>query len=201
MGIVHRLDKDTSGLVVVAKTSESYDYLKNLFAERKIKKEYLALVYGRAKKHDVIESSLAKIGQRGSSRVRVSQEGKPAKTEYWAEKYYNASRPPLKLRGGEGELSPLDQFTLVRIELHTGRTHQIRVHFSDRGHPVMGDKLYGKPESLKLNQVLNRQFLHASRLEFQAPDRTWIEVESPLPEGLKRVLEFLSTKSEIRNNI
>ena len=95
----------------------------------------------------------------------------------------------------------VDRFTLVRVKLHTGRTHQIRVHFSSIGHPVMGDDLYGKPESQKLKTILSRQFLHASKLEFQLPDGTWLEVQSELPDDLKKVLEILSTKSENRNNI
>ena len=172
-GIVHRLDKQTSGLLVVAKTQASFEYLQNLFRSRQIVKEYVALVYGQTPKHGIIEKSLTKIGQEGRSKVRVDEKGKPAKTEYWAKAYYHFG---------------VDDFTLVRVKLHTGRTHQIRVHFSSSNHPVMGDTLYGKPNSQKLRDMLSRQFLHASRLEFKLPDGTWLEITSDLPADLQQVL-------------
>lgn len=193
-GIVHRLDRDTSGLLLVAKNQKTYEYLKSLFAGRKIQKEYLALVFGLLPKHGIIQKPLTKIGQSGQSRVRVDAAGKAAITEYWSLQYYNSPLPPLKLRGGEGALSnrPLDQYTLVRIKLHTGRTHQIRVHFSSERHPIMGDDLYGKPQSQKLRKFLKRQFLHASKLEFQLEDGTRVEVNAELPEDLEKVLSQLN---------
>ncbi|MDP3741075.1 MAG: RNA pseudouridine synthase [bacterium] len=175
-GIVHRLDKQTSGLLIVAKTQIGFEYLSKLFRERQITKEYLALVYGQLPKHGVIDDPLTKIGQRGVSKVRVDEEGKEAVTEYWQMQEYQ--------RG-------LDQFTFVKVKLHTGRTHQIRVHFAHSRHPVMGDDLYGKPESQLLKGILERQFLHASRLEFKLQDGTWLEVESELPSDLNQVLEGL----------
>lgn len=175
-GIVHRLDKQTSGLLILAKDQKTFDYLKKLFQTRQIAKEYTALVYGQTKKHGVIDKSLTKIGHEGQSRVRVDEAGKKSITEYSLIKYYK---------------NELDQFTLVKVKLHTGRTHQIRVHFSSIGHPVMGDNLYGKPQSQKLSPILHRQFLHASKLEFQLPDRTWLEVQSELPDDLNKVLSSL----------
>ena len=175
-GIVHRLDKNTSGLVLVAKTENTFEYLTNLFRDRKIVKEYQALVYGKIEKYGVIDKRLTKIGQRGISKVRVDEEGKPSKTEYWPMGHYQDG---------------LDSYTLLRVQLHTGRTHQIRVHFFSERHPVMGDDLYGKPESLKLNDILHRQFLHAAELEFQLPDKTWLSVGSELPEDLRKVLQKL----------
>jgi 23S rRNA pseudouridine1911/1915/1917 synthase len=176
-GIVHRLDKQTSGLLILAKSQTAFDYLKKLFAGREIIKEYEALVYGELPRHGVIDQPLSKIGFQGSSRVRVDAAGKKSVTEYWSEKFFS--------RG-------VDIFTLVRVKLHTGRTHQIRVHFASNRHPVMGDNLYGKPLSQKLNEILPRQFLHASRLEFKLPDGTWLEVQSELPEDLQKVLDKLS---------
>lgn len=173
-GIVHRLDKNTSGLVLVAKSKDSFEYFTKLFKNREIDKEYLALVYGKIEKHGVIDKPLTKIGQRGISKVRVDEEGKASKTEYWPFGHYHLG---------------LDQYTLLRVKLHTGRTHQIRVHFSSERHPVMGDDLYGKPESQKLADILSRQFLHAMKLEFQLPDKTWLTVESEIPEDLKKVLD------------
>ena len=234
-GVVHRLDKQTSGLLAVAKSQTGFDYLRDLFKSRNISKEYVALVFGELKPHGVIDKPLTKIGHRGQSRVRADAEGKPSVTEYWGlqtftlpsplpsreGKNLEISSPPVGEDAGEG-VDPVrdrpakgaasaasgqlisngvDRFTLVRVKLHTGRTHQIRVHFSSIGHPVMGDDLYGKPESQKLKTILSRQFLHASKLEFQLPDGTWLEVQSELPDDLKKVLEILSTKSENRNNI
>ena len=172
-GVVHRLDKKTSGLLLLAKTPVGYEFLKNLFRERQITKEYTALVGGNLPKHGTIALPLTKIGHRGISKVRVDEAGKEALTEYWTEKYLNHG---------------LDRFTLIRVKLHTGRTHQIRVHFSSIRHPVMGDDLYGKPESQKLHEILPRIFLHASRLEFQLPDGTWLDVRSELPGDLKNIL-------------
>lgn len=216
-GVVHRLDKQTSGLLFLAKTYEGFDYLKKLFKDRKIIKEYQALVYGQLPRHGVIDEPLSKIGFRGSSRVRVAEEGKAAVTEYWTKEFYHpaASGPPLLDKEGNerGGVDPVrdrlakgtasaatgrltsngvDSFTLVRIRLHTGRTHQIRVHFASIKHPVMGDDLYGQPKSQALKDILHRQFLHASRLEFQLMDGTWLEVESDPPEDLQEVLGKLS---------
>lgn len=197
-GIIHRLDKQTSGLLLLAKTSGAYEYLGKLFRSREITKEYLALVYGQLEpRHGIIDKPLSKIGFRGSSRVRVAEEGKAAVTEYWLMESYFRPLPQSLPRPGEGgrrpgEVEPLDQFTLLRIRLHTGRTHQIRVHLASLKHPVLGDNLYGKPNSLKLKDILERQFLHASRLEFKLLDGTWLEVESELPEDLQEVLSKLA---------
>jgi 23S rRNA pseudouridine1911/1915/1917 synthase len=175
-GIVHRLDKDTSGVILVARTQDVYEYLKDAFAERKIKKEYIALVVGAVEKpHGFIEEP---IGKSKSDFRRYTTKDmilpKPSLTEYQV-------------------IERLDGYTLVRVKLHTGRTHQIRVHFSSLGHPLAGDSLYGgKRSELK---GLQRQFLHASRIEVRLPDETWIEADSSLPQDLKQVLTDLgSTK-------
>ncbi len=208
-GVVHRLDKQTSGLLVLAKTIDGYEYLGKIFRSREIVKEYLALIYGELPKHGIIQKSLTKIGQEGRSKVRVDEKGKEAVTEYWSARRYSKplSRPlpssgergkdlPLLVRGGKkGGVDKIDTYTLVRVKLHTGRTHQIRVHFSSIQHPVMGDSLYGKPNSQKLSDILKRQFLHASRLEFKLIDGTWLEVQSELPEDLDRVLSQLKAIS------
>ncbi|OGE76664.1 MAG: hypothetical protein A3C85_04055 [Candidatus Doudnabacteria bacterium RIFCSPHIGHO2_02_FULL_48_21] len=172
----HRLDKQTSGLLALAKNQQSLDFLRNLFKSRDITKEYLALVYGRIEKHGVIDKPLVKIGHEGSSRVRVHESGRKSVTEYWPIQSYRLG---------------VDEFTLVRVRLHTGRTHQIRVHFAHMKHPVMGDDLYGKPNSRILSSILSRQFLHAAKLELKLPDNTWLEVESKLPEDLQKALDKL----------
>ena len=145
------------------------------------------MVYGELPKHGVIEKPLTKIGQAGRSKVRVDEKGKQAITEYWSLEYYKTKFPPPPHEEG------VDLYTLVRVKLHTGRTHQIRVHFSHVGHPIMGDDLYGKPKSQKLKDTLPRQFLHASRIELKLMDGTWLEVESELPKDLKEVLSKLTS--------
>jgi 23S rRNA pseudouridine1911/1915/1917 synthase len=213
-GIVHRLDKDTSGVVLVAKTPEMYGYLKDAFAEKKIKKEYVALVRGRvASKHGFIDTPIGK-SQRDFRKYDVKDiiRSKEALTEYWVLEYLSAENQ--KIRKSENQISPtsdisdssgIDTYTLLRVKLHTGRTHQIRVHFNSLGHPVVGDALYGGTLSVPKSHVkrggrrsrlegLDRQFLHAKKIEVRLPDGTWIEAESELPEDLKQVLVDLNSK-------
>lgn len=180
-GIIHRLDKDTSGIILVAKNKEAFEYGKFLFKDRKIKKEYKTLLYGRIDElHGIIEKPLALVPER--QRVEVSEKGKPAKTEYWVEGYYGS-------KSDDGDGKEVDIYTLIRVILHTGRTHQIRVHFSSINHPVAGDDLYGT--GFNPPKGLNRQFLHAARLQFKSLDGTFLDLRAPLPEDLQRVLEDL----------
>ncbi len=181
-GIVHRLDKDTSGVMLVALTQDMYDFLKDTFAERKVKKEYIALVRGNVEKpHGIIETAIGK-SKRDFRKYTTENmiEAKPSKTEYWV----------LEHLGGTG--SYLDEYTLIKVQLHTGRTHQIRVHFSSLGHSILGDPLYGT----KKNGVkgLDRQFLHAASIELQLPNGEWIESKSHFPEDLRTVLKKLDSK-------
>lgn len=173
-GIVHRLDKDTSGVMLVAKSQKMFEHLKDAFASRKIKKEYIALVCGNVEsKHGFIDAPVGKHAAdfRKMTALRPTN-AKPALTEYYVQEH-------------------LDGYTLLMVKLHTGRTHQIRVHFSSPdffgGHPLAGDKLYGKCKA----PGLERQFLHARKIEVQLPDATWIEAESKLPPDLEQVLNNL----------
>ena len=178
-GIVHRLDEDTSGLILIAKLTESYEYFKKAFQDRKVEKEYLALVHGiPAKIHDLIDLPIQRVPLKQKMKIGL---GKPAQTEYFVLK--------------TGEIKGLDQVALLKVKLHTGRTHQIRVHLSHVGHPIFGDQLYGGSFKQSDSQFLSRQFLHAARLKFQLTDGTWLELESELPQDLKEVLE----KSGINN--
>jgi 23S rRNA pseudouridine1911/1915/1917 synthase len=178
-GIVHRLDKDTSGVILIALTPEMYEHLKDAFAERRVKKDYLALVVGKVEQsHGTIDIPIGK--SKSDFRKYTAKDmllAKPSLTEYWVLEY-------------------LDGYTLIRVRLHTGRTHQIRVHFLSQGFPLAGDSLYGSKSALKQTAGLglNRQFLHASHLEVQLPDGTWIEAESPLPDDLRKVLKTLGSK-------
>jgi 23S rRNA pseudouridine1911/1915/1917 synthase len=145
-GIVHRLDKDTSGLMVVAKTLPAMTALVRAMAAREVRREYLALVHGVPR--EVRFSVEAPIGRDPVSRVRMAvvPGGKPARTDFE------------RLAAGEGVAA-------LQCRLHTGRTHQIRVHLASRGHPLVGDALYGGQEALGLR----RQALHARRLGFVHP--------------------------------
>jgi len=180
-GIVHRLDKDTSGVMLVAKTQRAFEYLKDAFAERKIKKEYVTLVAGHVpSRHGFINTAIGRhqTDFRKMTTLRP-KDAKEAVTEYFVLEHFKS--PELLATAG------VDEMTLIRVRLHTGRTHQIRVHFSSLGFPIVGDSLYGKvnlPE-------LHRQFLHAQKIEVQLLDGTWIEAESELPSDLQDILKNL----------
>jgi 23S rRNA pseudouridine1911/1915/1917 synthase len=170
-GIVHRLDKDTSGLIVVALTPEAVPALAGLFKRREIRKEYLALVLGTL--NPPAGSIAGDIGRDPRYRQRmaiVATGGREARTTYETEEV-------------------LDGFSLVRVMLETGRMHQIRVHFSALGHPIAGDPLYGRPLR---GLAIKRQFLHATRLRFQHPfTGETLDLVSPLPPDLAHQLALL----------
>ncbi|HMQ01698.1 MAG TPA: RluA family pseudouridine synthase [Candidatus Doudnabacteria bacterium] len=191
-GIVHRLDKDTSGVMMVALTQEIYEHLKDAFAERKVKKEYIALVCGKMpQSHGFFEEPLGKSKKdfrKYTTNIAQMVAPKPSLTEYRVLEYL--SSPPHK-EGEEGG-GGVDFYSLVVVKLHTGRTHQIRVHFSSHGFPLVGDELYGGKSAMKLN--LGRQFLHAKKIEVQLPDESWIEAVSELPKDLKTTLSNLDSK-------
>jgi 23S rRNA pseudouridine1911/1915/1917 synthase len=167
-GIVHRLDRDTSGLLVVARTEEAHRRLQRAIAAREVEREYLALVEGRPpSRTGTIE---APIGRDPRIRTRMTVGGAGAR----------AARTNFTLQRALG------RFSLLRVRLDTGRTHQIRVHMSAIGHPVCGDPEYGTRGLLGLE----RQFLHAARLAFDHPATgERIELSSPLPEDLRGALE------------
>lgn len=170
-GVVHRLDKDTSGLLLVAKNNEAFFYLKSLFQDRKIKKHYLALVNGRPKEpKGMISAPLGRIGLKRTARMSGKKlvDKKEALTEYQT----------VKNLGGH---------TLLDVVLHTGRTHQIRVHLNSIGTPVAGDPIYGF-KKLKSPANLKRLFLHAYKLELATPDGKKLVLEADLPEDLQKVL-------------
>lgn len=176
-GIVHRLDKDTSGLLVVAKNDKTHQYLMTLFKERKVEKTYYALLAGHLiPERGTIDAPIRRdSGDR--KKMSVSGDGKTAVTRYRVIKYFEGC-------------------TYVEIQLITGRTHQIRVHFKSIGFPVIGDPIYGRLQLNKLFEQeygLTRLFLHAGRMSFVAPSKKEpMSFEAPLPVGLKKVLNLLS---------
>jgi 23S rRNA pseudouridine1911/1915/1917 synthase len=166
-GIVHRLDRDTSGLLVVSRSDEAHRLLQEALAGRRIEREYIALVEGRPPaRSGMIE---APIGRDPRMRTRMAVGGvspREARTHFTLERALLGT-------------------SLLRLRLETGRTHQIRVHLQAIGHPVCGDPEYGTPGLLGLE----RQFLHATRLSFEHPfTGAPVEVLSPLPADLQRAL-------------
>jgi len=170
-GIVHRLDKDTSGVILIALNQNSFDYLKNLFQEHKIKKNYLALTWGAVSpKKGIIEKSIRIKDGTIKRTVWHGKGEKEAITEYEVLKYF-------------------DNFSLLKVFPKTGRTHQIRVHLASIGHPIVGDSLYGRKEN---PFGLKRQFLHAESLEFNLINGSRIKIDADLPEDLKNVIKKLN---------
>jgi 23S rRNA pseudouridine1911/1915/1917 synthase len=172
-GIVHRLDRLTSGVILVARTDASHRHLAEQFASRKVEKIYLALVHGRMKAdRGKITTPITRDPVR---RIRMTSKlahGRPAITEYQV-------------------LRRFDKFSLVEVRIGTGRTHQIRVHLASLGHPVAGDKLYGAPAS-----TLGRYFLHAQRITFTSPGSgERITVEAPVPGELREFLDSVDSTS------
>jgi 23S rRNA pseudouridine1911/1915/1917 synthase len=197
-GIVHRLDKQTSGLIVVAKNDRAHAALGTMFASRRLKKTYVALVEGAIKEEK--GTVRAPIGRDRARRTRMT--ARPGADGRQAVSHYEAVK---RIDGRFG------RFTLVRVRIETGRTHQIRVHMASLGHPVVGDTLYGaaaeqtdqaalraaasrasrkraEPERLRLG----RNFLHAEELEFAHPvTGKLLKLQAPLPDELKEFLKRL----------
>jgi 23S rRNA pseudouridine1911/1915/1917 synthase len=163
---VHRLDRDTSGLMVVAKRQEVLEELQKRLRAREITREYMALVEGRlGSRTGTIEAPLGR-SPRNRTRMAVGAGGREARTHFEVERF-------------------LEEFTLVRARLDTGRTHQIRAHFAAIGHPVAGDRAYGGARALGLE----RQFLHSARLEFAySGEPAPLREVSPLPPDLAGAL-------------
>ena len=173
-GIVHRLDKETSGVMVVAKTEAAKKFLTKEFAERRVEKFYLALVVGRLKtEKGRIEAPLGR-DSRDPTRRRVStaSDSREAITEFEV-------------------LENFADATLVRVKLLTGRTHQIRVHFQSLGHPIVGDATYASKKQ-RATFAAPRMFLHAAELKFRHPEtKKLVEFEAELPEELRNFLKSL----------
>jgi 23S rRNA pseudouridine1911/1915/1917 synthase len=178
-GIVHRLDRGTSGLMVIAKHDKAHEELARQFRDREVEKEYIALVWGEVMAGRRID---APIGRDPGNRKKMSaraRRSREAVTRIVRAEHFGRT------------------LTLVHVAIHTGRTHQIRVHLGAIGHPIVGDSLYGGvhrrvPGDLRAITHLERPFLHAARLAFKHPlDGRPMEFTSQLPEGLQQVLDDL----------
>jgi len=182
-GIVHRLDRGTSGVMVAAKNDTAHKELARQFHDREVEKEYIALVWGLVQPGKRID---APIGRDPGDRQKMSTRARHARSAVtrvtWA----------LNLRG----------VSLLHVAIHTGRTHQIRVHLSAIGHPIVGDSTYGGVHrhvaaDVRAVQRLERPFLHAARLAFTHPcDGRSMEFESPLPQDLQSVLDDIRDAQE-----
>ena len=182
-GIVHRLDRGTSGVMVAAKNDAAHQELSRQFHDREVEKEYIALVWGTVQAGRRID---APIGRDDHDRQKMSTRARRARSAVtrviWA----------LNLRG----------VSLVHVAIHTGRTHQIRVHLSAIGHPIVGDATYGGVHRHVANDVravqrLERPFLHAARLKFTHPTQGRVmEFESPLPPDLQSVIDEIRARQE-----
>ena len=178
----HRLDKDTSGILLAAKDDKTLEFLQKQFKQREVKKKYLALVVGNLKNREGIIETLIGRSPKDKRKQKVyllhepnSQGKRKAVTKYKV-------------------LQKFENYDLVETEPETGRKHQIRCHFAYLGHPIAGDKMYGFKNQL-CPEGLSRQFLHASYLKIQLPNRTIKEFKSELPEDLKIIIENLKIKN------
>jgi len=176
---VHRLDKDTSGILLVAKNDKALEFFQKQFKERRIKKKYLCLTVGNLKnKEGEIKTLLGRSPKdRRKQKVFFPQEPKASGKREAITKYRVLER--------------FKNYDLIEVEPLTGRKHQIRAHFASLGHPVAGDKLYGF-KNQPCPKGLERQFLHANYLKTQLPNGEKREFESELPDDLRRVLKNLT---------
>jgi 23S rRNA pseudouridine1911/1915/1917 synthase len=179
-GIVHRLDRFTSGVLLVAKNDAAHQSLAAQFAARKVEKVYLALVHGTVKTDSGrIDRPIARDPVRRIRMTARLREGRSAWTEYRVLRRFASGRS-------------VGSFTLLEARIGTGRTHQIRVHLASIGHPIAGDTLYGAPAKVEGHPPLGRYFLHAHRIRFRQPSTgAEISLESPLPAELEKWLAGL----------
>lgn len=169
-GIVHRLDKETSGILLVAKTLDTFEYLQMLFKERRVEKSYIALLHGQVEpKEGIIKVPVGRLPWR-RDRFGVLPGGRESETKYKVTKYY---------------ILNTKYYSLVEFFPKTGRTHQIRIHAKYMGHPIVGDEFYaGRKTAREDRKFCPRLFLHAESLRFDNH-----EFHSPLSQDLKNVLE------------
>jgi 23S rRNA pseudouridine1911/1915/1917 synthase len=172
-GAIHRLDKETSGIVLIAKNNESFIYFQNEFKERRVKKEYIALCVGSIKEEKTIETYIGR-----SSKDRRKQKAFPL---------YNAKNPRLAVTTFK-VLKNFENYTLIKAIPKTGRKHQIRCHLAHIKHPLAGDKMYSFKNQIS-PEGLERHFLHAELIKVKTLNNELKEFKSELPDDLKKTLE------------
>ena len=189
----HRLDKDTSGVLLVAKNPETLDFLQKQFQDRTIEKKYICLVEGNIKADEGAIATLLGRAKGDKRKQKVYLVGEPGSRG----RSLGASLAPLASGAGKREakteyrvLERFKGYTLLEVSPKTGRKHQIRAHMTYLGHPIAGDKLYGY-KNQKVPEGLKRQFLHASSLRVPMPDGTLKEFTSTLPDDLQQCLKNL----------
>lgn len=201
-GIVHRLDKDTSGVLIAAKTQDALENLQAQFKSREVKKEYLALVHGEFKEEKTVKGAIARNPGNREKFIVWDDEGKEAETRFVPEKLLVMSPESQekiftgfsKIQMRKLRTTNYEQFTLLNCIPATGRTHQIRVHLKYIGFPIVSDEKYGGRKTVRLDRRwCPRQFLHAKVLEIRHPETgKRMRFESDLPEDLKHALSVLN---------
>ena len=202
-GIVHRLDKQTSGLIVIAKNDKTHAALSEMFSQRRMRKTYIALVHGHlAQNKGTIDAQITRDSIR---RTRMTTRRAPEYSQSHNKSRTAVSHYQVLERIGSANIGAYGKFTLVEVRIETGRTHQIRVHLASLGHPVVGDTLYGAPRHIpRITEkkkkaaaaeeplTLPRNFLHAANLSFLHPTtQKELNLESPLPPDLTQFLNTL----------
>lgn len=173
-GIIHRLDKETSGVMVIARNQKAFEYLKNLFKNRLVEKKYIAVVFGKLKqKEGKIEGAMGR-SKRDFRKQSLAQGKIAVRKERYSLTYYDVKKE-------------LNNYSLLEIFPKTGRTHQIRVHLHAIGHPIVGDKKYTFKKHKK--KKFPRMFLHASELSFEGPSGKKFKFISPLPYSFKNLIK------------
>jgi len=201
-GLVHRLDKDTSGVILIAKTQQALENLQAQFKERKTKKEYIALVHGEITEAGIVEGNIGRNPVKREKFTVLEEEGKEATTEYEPIKSLQFTGDRLqeifsgfnKIQMRKLSTIHYNLFTLLRCFPKTGRTHQIRVHLKYINHPIVADEVYVGRKMYRLDKRwCPRQFLHAAKLGFYHPKSgEWMEIESKLAEDLENSLNLLN---------
>ncbi len=196
--IVHRLDKEVSGLMIIPKNNSAFEYFKEQFQNRKIKKEYLALVFGKIDKDEGIIDFPIKRSSQGHKMAAIPKTSKDYQQLDPEKNLTNRSLGNIKALESSRQaitefsvLKRLINFTLLKVKIKTGRTHQIRVHFSAFGHPLLGDNLYGNKKSKNKNIKLKmgRIFLMANKLSFIDPSGDQQNIEIDMDNDLEIILK------------
>lgn len=211
-GIVHRLDNDTSGILIVARNNDVYDKLRSIWNTDQVKKEYTALVFGITPEKETISIPIAHHPSKKKKMMvcetktkEKKYKGRPARTEIKRVQIFRSNR---MCEGNRPVVPTREEFSLLKVQITTGVRHQIRVHLASIGHPIVGDKLYGNFETRnsclvgrqakllpdrQAGEIIKRQFLHLGKIELPHPvTEKILKVESPLPSDLQEILLTLS---------